>query len=120
VTRAGSLPCKFVIHAVGPFWGEGDEDLKLEAAILGSLKQAASYALTSIALPAISTGIFGFPKERAALIFLKTIKSFYHSHLESPIKCVRIVLIDESTLSAFMDAFRSVFTHEEPDDHFAS
>ncbi len=69
-TRAGSLPARYIIHAVGPVWGEGAEDTKLASAITGSLRRAEALGLESIAFPAISTGIFGFPKERAAHIFL--------------------------------------------------
>jgi len=113
VTRAGQLPCKYVIHAVGPIWGEGYEDRKLEAAIRGCFSQASALALTSLAIPAISTGIFGFPKDRAALIFMRTIQTLYQSHPDISIQCVRIVLIDEPTLSAFLDAFKAVFPHED-------
>lgn len=63
VTSGGSLPCRYVLHAVGPVWGEGDEDRKLAEAVTGSLRAADQLELTSIAFPAISTGIFGFPKE---------------------------------------------------------
>ena len=65
VTGAGRLDCKAVIHAVGPVWGEGGEDAKLRAAVLGALGAAEERGFGSIALPAISTGIFGFPKSAA-------------------------------------------------------
>jgi len=65
-TTAGELPCRCVIHAVGPIWGSDDEDAKLDAAVTGSLQLAEKLDLRSLALPAISTGIYGFPKERAA------------------------------------------------------
>src|SRR5689334_9334103 len=70
-TSGGLLPAKYVIHAVGPVWGEGNEDNKLESAVIGSLRVAEELKCSSIAMPAISTGIFGFPKDRAArVIFL--------------------------------------------------
>ncbi|MFL7867583.1 MAG: macro domain-containing protein, partial [Anaerolineales bacterium] len=65
-TFSGNLPCKYVIHAVGPIWGEGDEDAKLSTAVSASLQLAGKLNLVSISMPAISTGIFGFPMERAA------------------------------------------------------
>lgn len=72
ITTGGKLKAKYVIHAVGPRWGEGDEDEKLKNATLNSLKLADERGLKSIALPAISTGIFGFPMDRAARIMLST------------------------------------------------
>ncbi|HEX59534.1 MAG TPA: macro domain-containing protein [Methanomicrobia archaeon] len=72
ITTGGKLKAKYVIHAVGPRWGEGDEDEKLRNATLNSLKLADERGLKSIALPAISTGIFGFPMDRAARIMLST------------------------------------------------
>jgi len=72
ITTAGSLKAKYVIHAVGPRMGEGDEDEKLQEATLNSLKVADENNLKSISLPAISTGIFGFPIERCARIMLET------------------------------------------------
>ncbi len=72
ITTAGDLKAKYVIHAVGPRMGEGDEDTKLKNATLNSLKLADQNHLSSIAFPAISTGIFGFPVERCAEIMLDT------------------------------------------------
>jgi O-acetyl-ADP-ribose deacetylase (regulator of RNase III) len=72
ITTAGNLKAKRVIHAVGPRMGEGDEDQKLKNATLSSLRLADENNLTSIAFPAISTGIFGFPIERCAPIMLGT------------------------------------------------
>ncbi len=72
ITNGGNLKAKFVIHAVGPRMGEGDEDNKLKNATLNSLKLADEHRLKSISFPAISTGIFGFPVERCAQIMLGT------------------------------------------------
>jgi O-acetyl-ADP-ribose deacetylase len=72
ITGAGKLKTRYVIHAVGPRTGEGDEDEKLRQATLNSLERAAEKGLHSIAFPAVSTGIFGFPKDRCADIMLRT------------------------------------------------
>ena len=72
ITTGGKLKAKHVIHAVGPRMGEGDEDRKLRNATLNSLKVADENRLKSIAFPAVSTGIFGFPIERCAAIMLGT------------------------------------------------
>jgi len=71
-TTAGNLKAKYVIHAVGPQMGEGNEDEKLKNATLNSLKLADEEAIKSISFPAISTGIFGFPMQRCAEIMLRT------------------------------------------------
>jgi len=70
ITTGGNLKAKHVIHAVGPRMGEGDEDEKLKNATLCSLKVADDNGLKSIAFPAISTGIFGFPIDQCAKIML--------------------------------------------------
>ena len=72
ITTGGKLKAKYVIHAVGPRMGEGDEERKLASATRNALKVADEHGLKSIALPAISTGIFGFPMDRAAEIMLRT------------------------------------------------
>ena len=72
ITTGGKLKAKHVIHAVGPMQGEGDEDRKLHNATLNSLKLADKHHLKSIAFPAISTGIFGFPLPRCANLMLTT------------------------------------------------
>ena len=72
ITTAGNLKARYVIHAVGPRMGEGDEDEKLQSATLNSLKVADENSLKSVSFPAISTGIFGFPTERCAKIMLET------------------------------------------------
>jgi len=72
ITGAGDMPAKHVIHAVGPRWGEGDEQNKLRNAVANSLLLAEKNSLESIAIPAISTGIFGFPIQPAARIMLHT------------------------------------------------
>lgn len=72
ITAGGNLKAKYVIHAVGPRMGEGNENEKLKNATLNSLKLADKNNLKSISFPAISTGIFGFPIQRCAEIMLKT------------------------------------------------
>ena len=72
ITTAGRLKAKYVIHAVGPRMGEGNENQKLKNATLNSLKLADEKNIKSISFPAISTGIFGFPIQRCAEIMLQT------------------------------------------------
>ena len=108
-TSAGKLPCRYVIHAVGPVWGEGDEDAKLAAAVSGSLVVASRLGLGSIALPAISTGIFGFPKDRAARLILASILDYLRGNPESSLNQVRLTLFDQETLDAFQVEWKKIF-----------
>lgn len=76
ITNAGKLKAKYVIHAVGPVSGEGEEEEKLRSTTLASLKIAEEKKIKDIAFPAISTGIFGFPIQRCSEIMLKTALEF--------------------------------------------
>ena len=111
-TSGGNLPAKYVIHAVGPVWGDGDEDedAKLVAAVTGLLRVADRLGLASIALPAISTGIFGFPKERAAGIILSAVQGYFVEKPNSGIKLVRLVLYDQTTITYFLKTWNDLFS----------
>src|SRR5690606_2592676 len=78
ITTAGNLPAKYVIHAVGPVWngGKSNEEALLASAYKNSLNLALEHKVGSIAFPNISTGIYRFPKDRAAEIEVKTVKEF--------------------------------------------
>jgi O-acetyl-ADP-ribose deacetylase (regulator of RNase III) len=104
-TCAGRLPCRYVIHAVGPVWGEGNEDTKLTAAVAGSLRLADQLGLSSIAFPAISTGIFGFPKERAANVIYSAISAYFTQQPSSSLQLVRLTLFDQPTVNAFLNVW---------------
>jgi O-acetyl-ADP-ribose deacetylase (regulator of RNase III) len=76
ITPGFRLPARYVIHTVGPVWdgGEANEDLLLASCYRNSLALAAKHGVRSIAFPAISTGIFGFPPDRAASIAVRTVR----------------------------------------------
>jgi O-acetyl-ADP-ribose deacetylase len=76
ITSGGNLKTRYVIHAVGPMMGEGNEDEKLKNATFNSLKVALENKLKSIAFPAISTGIFGYPIDRCAKIMIDASREF--------------------------------------------
>jgi O-acetyl-ADP-ribose deacetylase (regulator of RNase III) len=76
ITGGGNLKARYVIHAVGPVFGEGQEEEKLRSATLSSLKIASERKIKDIAFPAISTGIFGFPIEKCSEIMVKTAADF--------------------------------------------
>ena len=77
LTRGYRLPARFVIHTVGPVWCGGDdgEAADLASAYANSLRLAEAHGLASIAFPAISTGVFGYPKAAAARIAVETVRA---------------------------------------------
>lgn len=98
-TTTGRLPAKRVIHAVGPRWGEGDEETKLSSAVTSALEVADKEGLKSIALPAISTGIFGFPVDLAAGIIVQAILD--HLSGETSLQEVVLCLFGRESYEAF-------------------
>jgi O-acetyl-ADP-ribose deacetylase (regulator of RNase III) len=101
VTGAGLLPARWVIHAVGPIWRGGgeDEDALLESAVAAALAKAEELGAESVALPAISTGIYGFPLERAAGISVAAVKRF--AETARSVRRIVFVLFDENAREAF-------------------
>jgi O-acetyl-ADP-ribose deacetylase (regulator of RNase III) len=95
ITTAGNLPAKFVIHTVGPVWNKGkkNEDVKLADCYKNCLALAASKQLKSIAFPNISTGIYGYPKNQAALIAVQTVSVWLKT--DSSIEEVYFVCFDQ-------------------------
>ena len=107
ITGAGKMKFRHVIHAVGPKMGEGDEDRKLSAAVRSSLALADRHGLKSVAIPAISTGNYGFPVERCARILLTEV----HRYLQGGTKLQRVIvcLFDEATWKLFARELRRGF-----------
>jgi len=101
ITRGYRLPAKHVIHAVGPVWkgGTAKEDELLASCYRESLKIATNHNLKSIAFPNISTGVYGFPKKRAAKIAFLTVKTFLQEHEE--IEKVIFAIFDDENLKAY-------------------
>jgi O-acetyl-ADP-ribose deacetylase (regulator of RNase III) len=97
--------------AVGPIWqgGKQNEPYLLEAAVLNALNRADEYQLKSIAIPAISSGIYGFPKPLCAKIMLDTILKYIHDrdseNRPATLQRIRLVNFDEPTVSVFTDEF---------------
>ena len=106
ITGGGKLPAKFVIHVAGPMWGrqpDAESDQLLRRAVRSSLTLAAKKNLTSIAFPAISTGVFGFPVDRAAKLMLDEAAAYMWDH-GKPGRVV-FCLFDAPTLRVFQQAF---------------
>ncbi len=104
ITTGGKLKAKYVIHTVGPVWNGGTthEDQLLANAYRNSLKLADSYHLSSIAFPNISTGIYGFPKDRAAKIAAQEVRLFLADKHHS-VKEVTFCCFDDENYQIYKD-----------------
>ncbi|HVJ07006.1 MAG TPA: O-acetyl-ADP-ribose deacetylase [Acidisarcina sp.] len=96
------LPARWIFHAVGPVWRGGDhqEDDLLASCYRRSLELAREHEVKSIGFPAISTGVYGFPSERAAKIAFDTVKKFAEPN---GVETVKFVCFDSGTLSIYRD-----------------
>jgi O-acetyl-ADP-ribose deacetylase (regulator of RNase III) len=101
LTTAGNLPCKAIIHTVGPKMGDGNEDDKLKQSVLNVLRLASEKKFSSISMPAISTGIFGFPKDRCAKILVGESKRFLEENQNTSLRLVEFCLFDADSLHHF-------------------
>lgn len=101
ITTAGNLPAKYVIHTVGPVWngGKNDEEKLLANAYSNSLKLAVENSVKTIAFPNISTGVYHFPKDKAAQIAVKTIMDFLT--VNKQIERVLFVCFDEENYGLY-------------------
>ncbi|MBW8907168.1 MAG: macro domain-containing protein [Betaproteobacteria bacterium] len=95
VTGAGKLPFKGVIHAVGPRFGEGDEETKLVQALTSAFQRAREHGWQSVALPAVSAGIFAVPLDICARAYLKAVQT-------SGLRNVRLCLRDQPVIEAVL------------------
>ena len=105
ITNAGNLPAKKVIHTVGPVWNnqQSNEDEKLRNCYVNSLQLAEENDLTSIAFPNISTGIYRFPKYRAAGIAIQAVKDFSSEKIER----VVFVCFDEGNFGIYEELLKT-------------
>jgi O-acetyl-ADP-ribose deacetylase (regulator of RNase III) len=104
VTKAGNLPARWVIHAVGPVWKGGSfgEEMLLASAVLQALRRGEDIGAASVALPAISTGVFGFPLPLAAEITVAAAKSFAPN--AEYVQRIVFCLLDDDVHDAFQKA----------------
>jgi O-acetyl-ADP-ribose deacetylase (regulator of RNase III) len=103
ITGAGKLKARYVIHAVGPVWGMGNEEALLASAVRSALALADRHGLRSASLPAISTGIFGFPKPLGVQVILGAVQEYLDEHSDSSLTEVRLCNIDRATSDLFVE-----------------
>jgi O-acetyl-ADP-ribose deacetylase (regulator of RNase III) len=108
ITTGGNLKAKYVIHTVGPIYHGGNkgEAALLKSSHLESLKIASKRKIESISFPAISTGVYGYPKNEAARIALKTTIDYLKLHED--IKLVRFILFDRKTFEIFTQELKKI------------
>lgn len=114
ITKAYNLPSKYVIHTVGPVWrgGESGEPQLLAECYRNSLKLAADKKIKTIAFPSVSTGIYGYPVEKASAIALKEIKAFLEAN--SSVDKVIIVCFDNETYLVYKKNYRPIIDEQMP------
>jgi len=115
-THAGLLPFKAIIHAVGPRMGEGSEQQYIEEAVTNCLKICDDHQWKSIALPAISTGIFSVPLHYCALAFYQAINNYWSIHTDSHINQI-MVYLGEQHFNDFSAVFESQINQDEATIH---
>ena len=105
LTGAYKLPCKYIIHTVGPIWhgGNQDEEKLLADCYRNSLQIAVDQGIRSVAFPSISTGVYSFPKDKAAGIALRAVNQFVEAN-PGKMDLIKWVLFDDDTLSVYKDA----------------
>ncbi len=105
ITGAYDLPCKYVIHTVGPVWygGKDGEAEDLRNCYLNSLKIAKEKNIRKIAFPSISTGVYGYPVDKASAVALLAVKSFTDTNPDA-FDLIEWVCFDEVTLDAYTAA----------------
>jgi len=115
ITGAGKLPAKSVIHAVGPVWRGNtpeENDRLLASATTSALEIARERGFQSIAFPAISSGIFGFPKHRCAEVMVRAVRDWAAAHPADPPRDLRFTIIDDQTVGFFLAEMERQFPPE--------
>jgi len=103
VTTAGELPAKYVIHTVGPVWkggASGEEEL-LRNCYLNSLQLADEHKLQTVAFPNISTGVYGYPKDKAAMVAVAAMRHYQEEHPNSSVQEVVFVCFDQENYALY-------------------
>ena len=108
VTTGGDLPAGYVIHTVGPVWrgGGSDEEQLLTDAYSNSLKLATETGISTVAFPAISTGVFGYPKDKASRVAYTTIRDYLRKH--SLPRVVHLVFFSKKDMELFEDSIQTL------------
>jgi len=106
ITSGGNLPAKYVIHAVGPVWGSGHEEIKLSGAVQSALNLAESHQIHSLSIPGISSGIFGGPKDVCARVIIETVMQYLQANPATCLQAIHFCNIDFTATATFLDEIK--------------
>jgi len=101
VTGAGELHAKYVIHVHGPQYGQEEVEDNLYLSFLNVLKKAGELGVKTVSIPAVSSGIFGVPKEISARAFFRAVKDYFEKYPETTVALIRACNIDKPTTEVF-------------------
>ena len=109
ITTGGNLPANYIIHTAGPVWdgGNKNEPKLLSSCYRESLLLASENGIDTIAFPSISTGVYGYPTEKAAKVALQTIQELADGNNNIPI-IIQFILFDDATYSCYEDALSTI------------
>ena len=104
------LPARWVIHTVGPVWrgGNRNEATLLASAYRRSLDEADRLGATSVAFPALSTGVYGYPREAAAIVAVTAVRAWLHGHPASSVRSVVFCCFSEASAEAHRRALAEI------------
>lgn len=110
ITKGYGLPCKYIIHTVGPIWkgGRQNEEELLKGCYRSTLKLAMENHIKSIAFPSISTGVYHYPLDKAVEIAIRTVRDFLTEYPESGIEKIVFVAFDQQTEEAYKNAYAAL------------
>ena len=110
-SKAGKLQCKMVAHAVGPIWNGGskNEEDDLYNCVLKCLEHTDKGSYTSIAIPAISTGIYGYPKDKATKVIVSAINDYINTSPRSQIRKIYLCDVSDDTVKCFIAGMKKIF-----------
>ncbi|XP_053389478.1 uncharacterized protein LOC128552464 [Mercenaria mercenaria] len=114
----GKLKADYIVHVIGPVWrgGENNEEDMLEKAVLKCMQQASEKGATSMAMPAISCGAFGYPVKQGTKTIVKAMKNFFNEVQESPISDIYLCDVKCNTVDSFTDALKTEFDNIQIED----
>lgn len=107
ITTAGNLPCKYVIHTVGPIYGANNDQKNLYNSYFNSLKLALDYEIKTIAFPSISTGAYNYPVDDAAVVSATAINDFLDVYVG--LDEISIILYNDENYEIFKERFSKRF-----------
>ncbi|CAC5408901.1 unnamed protein product [Mytilus coruscus] len=110
-SKAGKLKCKMIAHACGPVWknGKSNEEDNLRDCVMTSMDETHKQSMSSIAIPAISTGIFGYPTDKATKVIVEAVQDYFKQNSSSTVKKVYLCDVKDGTVKLFVAGMKKYF-----------